>query len=204
MPAMDRVKNPSAKPTRSRREKAQATRRRIIEAARSRFETEGYASTTMDTIAADAGVAVQTVYFAFHTKAEVLLAVMTVAGGEAGDPEGDCDAGVSDVAGADMFCKAERCVIDCAAGGDALCREVDEDLVCNEAAGSICVEACRADGSCRDEEMRCFDKDRVCLPLGSFPGGACREVGDVDGECDAGVSDVAGADTHNPALLLED
>jgi AcrR family transcriptional regulator len=84
---MSDVKNPDGKPTRSRRERAQATRRRIIEAARTRFESEGYASTTMDTIAADAGVAVQTVYFAFHTKAEVLLAVMTVAGGEAGDPE---------------------------------------------------------------------------------------------------------------------
>ena len=41
----------------------------------------------MDTIAVDAGVAVQTVYFAFHTKAEVLMAVVAVAGGEAGDPE---------------------------------------------------------------------------------------------------------------------
>ena len=39
-------------------------------------------TTTMDAIAADAGVAVQTVYFTFHTKAELLLAAMTVAGGE--------------------------------------------------------------------------------------------------------------------------
>ena len=41
----------------------------------------------METIAADAGVAVQTVYFAFHTKAELLLAVVRVAGGRPGDAE---------------------------------------------------------------------------------------------------------------------
>lgn len=41
----------------------------------------------METIAADAGVAVQTVYFALHTKAELLLAALKVAGGEHGDPE---------------------------------------------------------------------------------------------------------------------
>ena len=71
----------------SRRERAQATRRRIIEAALARFRDEGYAATTMETIAADAGVAVQTVYFAFHTKAELLLAAVTVAGGDPGAPE---------------------------------------------------------------------------------------------------------------------
>jgi len=47
-----------------------------------RFRGQGYATTTMEAIAADAGVAVQTVYFTFHTKAELLLAAMTVAGGE--------------------------------------------------------------------------------------------------------------------------
>ena len=76
---------PSARP--SRRERAQATRRRIIEAALARFRDDGYATTTMETIAADAGVAVQTVYFAFHTKAELLLAAVTVAGGDPDAPE---------------------------------------------------------------------------------------------------------------------
>ena len=52
-----------------------------------RFQGPGYAATTMETIAADAGVAVQTVYFAFHTKAELLLAALKVAGGEHGGPE---------------------------------------------------------------------------------------------------------------------
>ena len=52
-----------------------------------RFRDEGYAATTMETIAIDAGVAVQTVYFTFHTKAELLLAALTVAGGDPGGPE---------------------------------------------------------------------------------------------------------------------
>lgn len=41
----------------------------------------------METIALDAGVAVQTVYFTFHTKAELLLAAVTVAGGGPDAPE---------------------------------------------------------------------------------------------------------------------
>jgi TetR/AcrR family transcriptional regulator of autoinduction and epiphytic fitness len=76
-----------AHPASSRRERSKATRRRIIEAALQRFREQGYATTTMETIAADAGVAVQTVYFTFHTKAELLLAAMTVAGGESDAPE---------------------------------------------------------------------------------------------------------------------
>lgn len=85
---MDIVKprpRPPAGP--SRRERAQATRRRIIEAALARFRDEGYAASTMESIAAGAGVAVQTVYFAFHTKAELLLAAVTVAGGDPDAPE---------------------------------------------------------------------------------------------------------------------
>ena len=92
---MDVVKpqpRPAVRPT-SRRERAQATRRRIIDAALARFRDEGYAATTMETIAADAGVAVQTVYFTFHTKAELLLAVVTVAGGEPGAPEDPVERG---------------------------------------------------------------------------------------------------------------
>lgn len=87
---MTDVKAPSSRPASSpptRRERAQATRRRIIEAALVRFRGKGYAATTMETIAADAGVAVQTIYFTFHTKAELLLAAVTVAGGEPGAPE---------------------------------------------------------------------------------------------------------------------
>jgi len=78
-------------PAPSRRDRARATRRRIIEAALTRFRGEGYASTTMEMIALDAGVAVQTVYFTFHTKAELLLAALTIAGGGPDAPEDPVD-----------------------------------------------------------------------------------------------------------------
>lgn len=45
----------------------------------------------METIAADAGVAVQTLYFTFHTKAALLLAAITIAGGEPDAPENPVD-----------------------------------------------------------------------------------------------------------------
>lgn len=68
----------------TRRERAKATRRRIAESALARFSAQGYAATTMDAVAHDAGVAVQTVYFTFHTKAELLIAALTIAGGGPG------------------------------------------------------------------------------------------------------------------------
>lgn len=71
----------------SRRDRAKATRRRIADAALRRFSEQGYAATTMDAIAQDAGVAVQTVYFTFHTKADLLIASLEIAGGEPGSPE---------------------------------------------------------------------------------------------------------------------
>lgn len=58
----------------SRKEKAQATRRRIVESALTAFTARGYANTTVESVARDAGVAVQTVYFTFHTKGELLQA----------------------------------------------------------------------------------------------------------------------------------
>jgi TetR/AcrR family transcriptional regulator of autoinduction and epiphytic fitness len=64
-----------------RRQRAAATRRRIGEAAFRLFALNGYAATTMDAIAREAGVAVQTVYFTFHTKAAVLIEAMKVGGG---------------------------------------------------------------------------------------------------------------------------
>lgn len=54
--------------------KAAATRRRICASAQRLFAEVGYAGATMEAVAADAGVAVQTVYFVFHTKAELLQA----------------------------------------------------------------------------------------------------------------------------------
>jgi AcrR family transcriptional regulator len=61
-----------------RTEQARATRRRIIEGARELFLQQGYAPTTLDQIAARAGVAVQTVYFHFGNKRTVLKEVMDV------------------------------------------------------------------------------------------------------------------------------
>ena len=58
-----------------RRAKAEATRARIIASAYGLFCENGYRATTMDLIAQQAGVAVQTVYFTFHTKDDLLKAV---------------------------------------------------------------------------------------------------------------------------------
>ena len=60
---------------RDRRRKAAATRQRIIEAAYRAFCAVGYAGTTMHSVADEAGVAKQTVYFIFHSKPELLSAV---------------------------------------------------------------------------------------------------------------------------------
>ena len=86
---MGRVKTPTTGSVVkiTRRDRAKATRRRIAEAALARFSEHGYAATTMDAIAGDAGVAVQTVYFTFHTKAELLIAALTIAGGGPRAPE---------------------------------------------------------------------------------------------------------------------
>ena len=56
----------------SRRGRAKATQWRIVKAAYELFCAQGYAATTMAQIAEAARVAVQTVYFAFHTKATLL------------------------------------------------------------------------------------------------------------------------------------
>ncbi|PTR36705.1 TetR family transcriptional regulator [Rhodococcus sp. OK611] len=60
-------------------------RRKILTAARTLFTTTGYASTTIKAIAAEAGVAVQTVYFVFGNKRSVLAALLDVS--IAGDDE---------------------------------------------------------------------------------------------------------------------
>jgi len=60
------------KPT--RRERAASTRERIIRAAIEVFVEAGYVGARMGDIADRANVAVQTVYFTFHTKAELLQA----------------------------------------------------------------------------------------------------------------------------------
>jgi AcrR family transcriptional regulator len=58
-----------------RREQAAATRQEILGAAQRLFERQGYGTTTMAAIAAEAGVALKTVYVAFETKSGVLRAL---------------------------------------------------------------------------------------------------------------------------------
>lgn len=62
----------------SRRTRALATRRRMIEAAYRLFSEHGY-SVPLTAIAIEAGVAVQTLYFTFHTKAALLQEALQMA-----------------------------------------------------------------------------------------------------------------------------
>jgi len=68
---------------RRRRERAeeerQATQRRVVEAARRLFLTKGYVATTMAEIAREAGVALQSVYSAGQSKADLLHLVTDLA-----------------------------------------------------------------------------------------------------------------------------
>jgi AcrR family transcriptional regulator len=69
---MATVKTP-AEPVRvSRRDRADATRLRIVRAAYDLFCERGYAGTMLADVAQRSGVAVATVRFVFHTKAELL------------------------------------------------------------------------------------------------------------------------------------
>jgi AcrR family transcriptional regulator len=72
---MDDVKTPRQ----TRRDKAAATRLRMVQAAHEVFCERGYGGATMAEIAARAGVAVQTLYFTFHTKPELLRACYALA-----------------------------------------------------------------------------------------------------------------------------
>lgn len=67
-----------------RRDKAELTRQRLLHAAHQEFLDNGFHGATMAAIAQRAGVAGQTVYFVFHTKAELLSAVIDAA--VLGDP----------------------------------------------------------------------------------------------------------------------
>lgn len=59
------------------RERQKANRReRILEVAKARFQTDGYALTTIDLIAKDADVSAVTVYNYFDSKAGLLLALV--------------------------------------------------------------------------------------------------------------------------------
>jgi AcrR family transcriptional regulator len=63
----------------SRRDRADATRLRIVKAAYDLFCERGYAGTTLADVAQRSGVAVATVRFVFHTKPELLSRVFDFA-----------------------------------------------------------------------------------------------------------------------------
>lgn len=79
----------STRPYRSdrRREQAQQTRARILDAARRLFTERGFAGATVAAIAAEAGTAQETVYATFQNKTNLLAALVRVAvrGGEEED-----------------------------------------------------------------------------------------------------------------------
>jgi AcrR family transcriptional regulator len=65
------VSENAGRPTRRAAQAAQ-TRQEILQAARRRFATEGYAATSLKDIAADAGVSVQTLYDSVGSKADLV------------------------------------------------------------------------------------------------------------------------------------
>jgi AcrR family transcriptional regulator len=73
-------------PMDGRRRRSDRTRRQIVEAADRLFVERGYVRTTIEEIARAAGVAAQTVYYAFGTKVRLLSAVLDARiGGEGPD-----------------------------------------------------------------------------------------------------------------------
>jgi len=72
---MSAVKPPRRYDSPRRREQAAETRARILEAAQRLFEAQGYAATSMNAVAAEAGVALKTVYVAFESKSGLLRAL---------------------------------------------------------------------------------------------------------------------------------
>ncbi|MGI5288944.1 TetR/AcrR family transcriptional regulator [Nonomuraea polychroma] len=74
------------RPGQARRERAEATRRKIVDCAYRLFCENGYPSTTMEAIGAAADVAVQTVYYVFRTKAALLREVVETAAAGEHDP----------------------------------------------------------------------------------------------------------------------
>jgi len=70
-----------------RQQQAAATRRSILEAADRLFARDGYPATTMEAIAAEAGVGLKTVYVPFSTKSGLLRALWDLRlKGDEGDP----------------------------------------------------------------------------------------------------------------------
>lgn len=78
--------SPPVKPSRRERQAA-GTRREILEAAAKLFAEQGFAATSIKDIAAEAGVAVQTIYSSVGSKAALLRTVLDTMDAQAGVPE---------------------------------------------------------------------------------------------------------------------
>ena len=77
--AMPKLKSSKREYDSTRRQaQADETRRRILEAARKQFMERGYAGATAEAIAAEAGVAAQTIYAIFKNKKKLLISLMNV------------------------------------------------------------------------------------------------------------------------------
>ncbi|WP_239393766.1 TetR/AcrR family transcriptional regulator [Frankia sp. CiP3] len=72
-----------------RTEQARQTRLRILEAARELFYTQGYATTTINTISKTAGVSPDTVYDTFRSKRGLLKELLGISDAPGGDGDGD-------------------------------------------------------------------------------------------------------------------
>jgi AcrR family transcriptional regulator len=83
-PVSDGVKGPSKKRPNRREVAAAETRREILGAARRLFADHGYANTSVQHIADESGVAVQTVYSSVGPKAALVLALNDLIDEEAG------------------------------------------------------------------------------------------------------------------------
>jgi AcrR family transcriptional regulator len=75
MDCMEPLKTRRVYNSRGRQEQARRTRDAILDVARKRFLTDGYAATTMPSIAAEVGVSVDTVHKAFGGKAGLVRAI---------------------------------------------------------------------------------------------------------------------------------
>lgn len=70
----------------SRIDRTRQTRRFMLDTACDLFVSRGYAATTMEQIATEAGVAVQTMYYTFGTKGQLLCEVIEVTAAGDADP----------------------------------------------------------------------------------------------------------------------
>jgi AcrR family transcriptional regulator len=82
---MEPVKRPYHSPKRERQ--ARQTREQIVGAARRLFARDGFAKTTVEAIAREAGVSAQTVYASVGSKRAIVLALLDRMEAEGGDEE---------------------------------------------------------------------------------------------------------------------